>query len=97
MQNLDEFVEKLTADKGISLSPEEKSKLKDRINDRVNNAVLSHLSEEQLQELSELVKDPSFDSAKMDEYFAKTDINIDEILKKETNDFRNEYLGGQNE
>ena len=97
MQNLDEFVEKLTADKGISLSPEEKSKLKDRINDRVNNAVLSHLSEEQLQELSELVKEPSFDSAKMDEYFAKTDINIDEILEKETNDFRNEYLGGQNE
>lgn len=97
MQNLDEFVDKLIADKGISLLPEEKTKLKDRINDRVNNAVLSHLSEEQLRELSELVKDPSFDSAKMDEYFAKTDINIDEILEKETNDFRNEYLGGQNE
>ena len=97
MQNLDEFVDKLIADKGISLSPEEKTKLKDRINDRVNRAVLSHLSEEQLQELAEQVDNPSFDSAKMDEYFAKANINIDEILKKETNDFRNEYLGGQNE
>ena len=97
MQNLDEFAEKLMADKGISLSPEEKSKLKDEINGKINQAVLEHLSDEQLQKLSELVKDPSFDSAKMDEFIAGTGINIDEIVEKASNDFRNEYLGGENE
>lgn len=98
MQNLDEFIESLLKDKGITdLEPEVKVELvadmKTRLIDQINKAAVMQLSEEKADELAKLIDDPEFTNEKMTEFMANSGVNLTEVALDTMLKFRNFYLG----
>lgn len=98
MQNLDEFIESLLKDKGITdLEPEVKAELvadmKTRLIDQINKAAVMQLSEEKADELAKLIDDPEFTNEKMTEFMANSGVNLTEVALDTMLKFRNFYLG----
>ncbi len=101
MQQIDEFVDELLTQKGVnfadpSIREEIKQNTKQRLEDRINEDVLSRLSTEQAEELANLMDDPSFDEQKLFDYVEGAGVDIDASIQETMNNFRNFYLtGGQ--
>lgn len=98
MQNLDEFIESLLKDKGITdLEPEVKAELvadmKTRLIDQINKAAVMQLSEEKADEFAKLIDDPEFTNEKMTEFMANSGVNLTEVALDTMLKFRNFYLG----
>lgn len=98
MQNIDEFIENLLVDKGITgLDPETKTDLindmRTRLLDQINKAAIMQLSEEKADELNNLIDDPDFTSEKMTEFMVNSGVNLTEVALDTMLKFRNFYLG----
>lgn len=97
MQNVDEFIEQLLTDKGITdVEPEIRQELvaemKERLMDQINKAAIMQLSEEKAAELAEKVDDPNFTNEQMTEFMQNSGVNLTEIALDTMLKFRNFYL-----
>lgn len=100
MQNIDDFIEGLLTEKGITdLEPDVKEELvndmKTRLMNQINEAAIMELSEEKADELARLVDDPAFDNAKMTEFMANSGVNLAEVTLDTMLKFRGFYLGSE--
>lgn len=98
MQNIDEFLESLLNDKGITdiepdIREELKADMKTRLLDQINQAAIMELSEEKAKELAELVDDPNFTNEKMTEFIQNSGVNLTEVTLDTMLKFRSFYLG----
>ncbi|MDO4612306.1 MAG: DUF5663 domain-containing protein [Candidatus Saccharibacteria bacterium] len=98
MQSVDEFIESLLKDKGITdIDPEIKEELvadmKARLMDQINKAAIMQLSEEKADELARLVDDPNFTNEKMTEFMTNSGVNLTEVALDTMLKFRSFYLG----
>ncbi len=98
MQNIDEFLESLLNDKGITdIEPDIreglKADMKTRLLDQINQAAIMELSEEKAKELAELVDDPNFTNEKMTEFMQNSGVNLTEVTLDTMLKFRSFYLG----
>lgn len=98
MQNIDDFIENLLTEKGITdIEPDIKADLKNdmkkRLLDQIDKAAVMQLSEEKAAELTKLVGDPDFTNEKMTEFMQKSSVNLTEVALDTMLKFRNFYLG----
>lgn len=98
MQNIDDFLESLLNDKGITdVDPEIRTELKEdmktRLMDQINRAAIMELSEEKAAELADLVDDPEFNDEKMAKFMQESGVNLTEVALDTMLKFRGFYLG----
>ena len=97
MQNVDEFIEQLLTDKGITdVEPDVREELvaetKERLMDQINKAAIMQLSEEKAAELANKVDDPNFTNEQMTEFMQNSGVNLTEVALETMLQFRNFYL-----
>ena len=100
MQSVDEFIESLLVDKGITgIEPDVREELKTEMNtrmlDQINKAAIMRLSEEKAAELAAMVDDPSFTNEKMTEFMQNSGVNLVEVALETMLQFRNFYLSSE--
>lgn len=98
MQSVDEFVESLLTDKGITdiepdIKEELKTDMKKRLLDQINRAAVMQLSEEKADELAKLVEDPNFTNEEMTKFMQDSGVNLTEVALDTMLKFRSFYLG----
>ncbi len=97
MQNLDEFIEQLLIDKGITnQDPEVKKELieemKNRLLDQIDRAAIMQLSEEKADELTKKLDDPEFTNEKMTEFMKESGVDLTQVTIDTMMRFREYYL-----
>ena len=102
MQNIDEFLASLLADKGITdIEPDVRDELikemREKFMDEVQRNAVSSLNEEQLEEFNKQAEDPSFTGEKVTEFLQNAGVNFAEIVADTALKFRSFYLGGLGE
>ena len=100
MQTIDEFIESLLNDKGITniepeIREELKADMKKRLEDEINRAAIEALPEEIAAELAKLVEQPDFTNEKMTEFIANSGVNLTEVALETMLRFRNFYLDAE--
>ncbi|MBQ3441173.1 hypothetical protein IJG27_02560 [Candidatus Saccharibacteria bacterium] len=100
MQTIDEFIESLLNDKGITniepeIREELKADMKKRLEDEINRAAIEALSEEKAAELAKLVEQPDFTNEKMTEFMTNSGVNLAEVALETMLRFRNFYLDAE--
>ncbi|MBQ6460828.1 hypothetical protein IJJ36_00105 [Candidatus Saccharibacteria bacterium] len=100
MQNIDDFIESLLNDKGITdvdpeIKEELKADMKNRLLDQINRAAIMQLSEEKAAELAELVNNPDFTNEQMTEFLQNSGVNLTEVTLDTMLKFRGFYLQGE--
>ena len=98
MQNVDDFIEGLLQEKGITdIDPGTKeglkSEMKEQLMEQIDKAVVYKLSDEQATELANMMDDENFSRDQLDEFIQKSGVNIDEVASEIMSKFRNFYLG----
>lgn len=98
MQNIDDFIESLLIEKGITdvepdVKAELKNEMKSRLLDQIDKAAVMQLSEEKADELAKLVEKPDFGNEQMAEFMQKSGVNLTEVALETMLQFRNFYLG----
>lgn len=98
MQNVDDFLESLLNDKGITdVDPEIRTELKEdmkkRLMDQINQAAIMELSEEKATELAKLVDTPDFTNEKMTKFMQDSGVNLTKVALDTMLKFRSFYLG----
>ena len=98
MQNIDEFIESLLNDKGITnvepeVREELKADMKKRLEDEINRAAIEALPQEKAVELAKLVENPDFTNEKITEFMQNSGVNLTEVALDTMLKFRNFYLG----
>ncbi len=93
--NLEDFVRRLTEQKGLSgldkdILAQVQKDLIDRVEDRINAAILSALPEEKLEEFNGVLD--SADSSKIQDYCSKHVPDLDALVGSTLMDFRQIYL-----
>lgn len=99
-QSVDEFIESLLVDKGITdIEPEIKAELsqemKTKLLDQINKAAIMQLSEEKAAELASMIDDPNFTNEKMTEFMQASGVNLAEVALETMLQFRNFYLSAE--
>lgn len=97
MQSVDDFIESLLNDKGITdVEPEIRAELKEdmkkRLMDQINRAAIMELSEEKATELAKKVDDPEFTEEKMAEFLKDAGVDLTGVTLNTMLKFRNFYL-----
>lgn len=97
MQNIDDFIESLLNDKGITVDDEEtrkqvKADMKARLLDQIDRAAIQALPEDKAAELASLVEQPDFTNEKMAEFIQNSGVNLTEVALETMNRFREFYL-----
>ena len=100
MQKIDEFIEKLLEEKGISIDdPETKAEVKEEMREKleseVNRACIEALSEEKAKELTTKINEPNFDITKMTEFMQNSGVDMEKIAAETMQRFREFYLNGE--
>lgn len=98
MQSVDEFIESLLIDKGITdiepdIKEELKTDMKKRLLDQINRAAVMQLSEEKADELAKLIEDPNFTNEEMTKFMQDSGVNLTEVALDTMLKFRSFYLG----
>lgn len=98
MQNVDDFIENLLIEKGITdvepdIKQELKNDMKKRLLDQIDKAAVMQLSEEKATELAQKIEDPDFTNEQMTEFMQNSGVNLAEVALDTMLKFRNFYLG----
>ncbi len=99
-QNIDDFIETILKDKGITdLEPEIrdqlKSEMKTTLMNQINQAAIAKLSEEKAAELATLIDDPEFTAEKMSDFMQNSGVNLSEVAFDTMLKFREFYLSAK--
>lgn len=94
-KNLDEFINEIIKEKNVTdLSPEVveqlRSDLRDRLEDRINAAILDKVPEEKLEEFENLLDGQ--DQGKLQEFISAIIPDLDVVVSLELLSFRKLYL-----
>ncbi len=97
MQGVDDFIEQLLQDKGLTdLDPETREELKkemtDRLLDQINRAAIMQLSEEKATELADRLEQEDFTNEKMTEFMENSGVDLTQVAIETMLQFRNYYL-----
>lgn len=97
MQGVDDFIEQLLIDKGITdLEPEIrdelKNDLKNRLLDQIDQAAIMALSDEQADQLTAKLDDPNFTSDDMTAFMTEAGVDLTQVALDTMLQFRNYYL-----
>ena len=98
MQNINEFIEDLLKEKGISIDDEEAKKeviadMAAKLQEEINRALVESLPEEKAKELAKKIDDPNFTEAKIAEFIKDSGVDIAKITEETKNKFREFYMG----
>ena len=99
MQKINEFVESLLEEKGISIDDLEAKKqvvadMANKLEAEINRAAVNALSDEKAQKLADKIKNLS--ESEISEFFKNAGVNIEKITEDTMKKFRELYLGGKN-
>lgn len=97
MQSIDEFIEQILVDKGITdvepdVREELKADMKERLTDQINKAAIMKLSEEKAAELAAKIDDPAFTNEQIAEFIQNSGVNLTEVTLDTMLRFRGLYL-----
>ncbi len=100
MQNLDDFVEKILVDKGVTdIEPEIRDELKEdmkkRLLDEINRAAIMQLSEEQAADLDAKLAEPDFTNEDMVKFVEDAGVDLTKVAVDTMLRFRGMYLGAE--
>ncbi len=100
MQSIDEFIEGILNEKGITdLEPDIKAglieEMKTVLNDQINRAAVEALSEEKAAELDKLIDSPDFSQEKFQEFMMNSGVNLVQVAADTMLKFRGFYLGSE--
>ena len=98
MESVDQFIEQLIIDKGVSdiepeILAEMKAEMKQKLLDQIDRAAVMKLSEEKATELAAKVDDPEFTNEKMTEFMANSGVDLTQVALETMLKFRTFYLG----
>ena len=98
MQSVDDFIESLLNEKGITdVSPEVKDRIKEEMKTellrQIDRAAIMRLDEEKAAELANLVDDPNFTKEQMSDFVQNAGVNLTEVTADTMLKFRSLYLG----
>lgn len=98
MQNIDDFIESLLNDKGITdiepdVREELKADMKQRLLDQIDQAAVQALSAEKADELAKLIENPNFTNEEMTKFMQDSGVNLTEVTLETMLKFRSFYLG----
>ena len=100
-ETLTNFVDELIAKKFPDESPENHQTLRaesiDKLGNAINDAVFSNLDEEKIDELDALLDQEDATENTFTEYLASNGIDLEKTLMQVFEDFRDAFLGGDNE
>ena len=97
MNDINDFVDRLIEEKGVAdmdlaVLAEFKKDLRERVNERINAAIVEHMPSHLLPEF-ETMLDDNVEPAVMQAYIQKHILNLPEVLAAALLDFKNAYLG----
>ena len=100
MQKIDEFIEGLLKEKGISVDdPEIKAELIEEMRTKlmaeINRACIETLDEEKARELAGQIENPDFTTEKMTEFMQNSGVDMEKIATETMQRFRRFYLDGE--
>ncbi len=100
MQNLDDFVEKILVDKGVTdIEPEIRDELKEdmkkRLLDEINRAASMQLSEEQAADLEAKLAEADFTNEDMVKFVEDAGVDLTKVAVDTMLRFRGMYLGAE--
>lgn len=102
MQNIDDFIEQLLVDKGITnvepdIREELKADMKKRLIDQINREAIMELSEEKATELEQKADDPNFTNEDFNKFLEDAGVNVLQVTLNTMLKFRGFYLGTEEE
>ena len=92
MNKLDEFVSELLAAKGVAETPELHAELLEKINDKIDRAILEALPGDVLDQMENSINDNTITEDAVKELIEKSGINTEEITFQALEAFRDEFL-----
>lgn len=97
MQNVDDFIEQLITERGITgLEPEVmgelKKDMKERLLEQIDRAAIMQLSDEKADELTQKLEDPNFTNDDMANFMEKSGVDLTQVALETMLQFRNLYL-----
>ena len=100
-ETLEKFVDELMKKRTLPVNTvEEMNSLKEEmiknLDDRIGEAIFGRLSEEQLDEVNQLMDQEDATEETFREFFDKTGLNIEEIMSDTAEKFSQEFIGGTN-
>lgn len=94
---LDNYLSELIAAKGISDTPEVRAALADEVNEALDQALIEALPLAQLDKLEQATEsDKSPDDEVLERLLVEAGVNPGDIINAALQDFRNNYLKGEN-
>lgn len=67
------------------------------LDNQISRAIIGSLTKEQGAELNQLLDEHSADESAFEDFFKKHNINLEEVIQKAMNDFKDNFLkGGDN-
>ena len=98
MQSIDDFIESLLKEKGITdvegdIKEDLKNEMKNELMNQINEAAIYELSEDKAAELTELMNDPNFSNEQMTEFIQQSGVNLTQVTLDTMLKVRNFYLG----
>lgn len=99
---LAQFVDGLMKQKPLPANtPEELNNLRENaikeLDDRLGLAIFDSLSEEQLDQINQLLDDPTATPEAFQQFFTSAGLDLQKIISDAMTAFGKEFLGGQNE
>jgi len=100
MQKLNEFIEKLLEEKGISIPDEEIKKqtvadMREKLETEIDRAVITALPEEKAKDLASKIDNPDFKSEDMAKFIQDSGVDVAKITEETLERFRKLYLKGE--
>ena len=100
MQKLNEFIEKLLEEKGISIPDEEIKKqtvadMREKLEAEIDRAVITALPEEKAKDLASKIDNPDFKSEDMAKFIQDSGVDVAKITEETLERFRKLYLKGE--
>ena len=100
MQGVDDFIEQILVDKGITdLDPETRSELKDDMKqsllDQIDEAAIMQLSEEKANEINSKLEDPNFTKNDMVDFMSESGVDLAQVALGTMVMFRKAYLAAE--
>ena len=95
MEKLDEFISELLEARGVEETLENHAELLEKVNDKIDRAILAALPGEALDRMEGALEDGSATENMVKNLVEGSGINVEEITIKALEDFRDEFLNGE--
>ncbi len=92
---LNDFVSSLLLAKGKEDEPKAHADLFERVNEKINRAILEALPADQLDYIENIIDDGTITEEKVTNTLEGSEIDEEEIVSRAMIEFKNEYLGDE--